>query len=281
AASDVFAPGRLAYLLTAYPESPRSAYGDDPVLGMFGTDHMAPPPELMDTVRAHNQAGAPQIQVATLPTYLSRVAVPGVRDSAPRTGRPEGEGPAVTVELRSHARGNLLPGVFSIRTNLKAAMARAELTLTQAERLAALYSAEDHRSFFDLAWYRVVECTAHDSITGCGVDATADQVAARLDNAAQIGRAVTERVLTGLAAEVPADAYLLANTLPWARTVQAEVVVAGDGDISPGQVLAALPERLGEETMTSPELVKILRRIHGRELFGQQVNGYTWGEDSL
>src|SRR5699024_12212324 len=48
-----------------------------------------------------------------------------------------------------------------------------------------------------------------------------------------------------------------------------------------GQVLAALPERLGEETMTSPELVKILRRIHGRELFGQQVNGYTWGEDSL
>src|SRR5699024_12376516 len=117
-------------------------------------DPTPPPPELMDTVRAHNQAaattGAPPIQVATLPTYLSRVAVPGVRDSAPRTGRPEGEGPAVTGELRSHARGNLLPGVFSIRTNLKSAMSREELTINQAERLAALYSAEDHRSFFDL-----------------------------------------------------------------------------------------------------------------------------------
>jgi len=269
-ALDLFAPGRLAELATAYREETRSWYGDDPVLGMFGTDHMAPPPELMDTVRAHNQAaaaaGAPTIQVATLADYLTSS---------------EGAGPVVTGELRSHARGNLLPGVFSIRTNLKAAMARAELTLTQAERLAALYSSEDHRSFFDLAWYRVVECTAHDSITGCGVDATADQVAARLDNAAQIGRAVTERVLGRLAAEVPSDAYLLANTLPWARPVQAEIVVPGDGDTSPGQVLAALPEALGEETMTSPELVKILRRIHGRELFGQQVNGYTWGEGSL
>lgn len=184
-------------------------------------------------------------------------------------------------ELRSHARGNLLPGVFSIRTNLKAAMARAELVLTQAERLAALYSAEDHRSFFDLAWYRVVESTAHDSITGCGVDETADQVAARLASAAQIGRAVSERVLDGLAAEVPADAYLLANTLPWARTVQAEVVVAGDGADSPGQFVGELDEALGQETMTSAELVTILRRIHGRELFGQQINGYTWGEDSL
>src|SRR5690625_3693852 len=269
-ALDLFAPGRLAELATAYREETRSWYGDDPVLGMFGTDHMAPPPELMDTVRAHNQAaaaaGAPTIQVATLADYLTSS---------------EGAGPVVTGELRSHARGNLLPGVFSIRTNLKAAMARAELTLTQAERLAALHSSEDHRSFFDLAWYRVVECTAHDSITGCGVDATADQVAARLDNAAQIGRAVTERVLTGLAAEVPADAYLLANTLPWARTVQAEIVVPGDGETAPGQLVAALPEVLGEETMTSPELVKILRRIHGRELFGQQVNGYTWGEGSL
>lgn len=279
-ALDLFAlPDRLAELAAAYREQTRSWYGSDPVLGMFGTDHMAPPPELMDRVRAHNAApGATPIRVATLAEYLdSPQVVMSGGDHSPRlTGRPEVRG-----ELRSHARGNLLPGVFSIRTNLKAAMARAELVLTQAERLAALYSAEDHRSFFDLAWYRVVESTAHDSITGCGVDETADQVAARLASAAQIGRAVSERVLDGLAAEVPADAYLLANTLPWARTVQAEVVVAGDGADSPGQFVGELDEALGQETMTSAELVTILRRIHGRELFGQQINGYTWGEDSL
>ncbi|WP_147915291.1 alpha-mannosidase [Ruania zhangjianzhongii] len=275
-ALDLFAlPDRLAELATAYREQTRPWYGQDPVLGMFGTDHMAPPPELMDRVRAHNAgADAPQIRVAT----LSEVVMSEVRHGAPLTGRPE----VVAGELRSHARGNLLPGVFSIRTNLKAAMAEAELTLTQAERLDALYSAEDHRSFFDLAWYRVVESTAHDSITGCGVDETADQVAARLASAAQIGRAVSERVLDGLAADVPSDAYLLANTLPWARTVQTEVVVAGDdGGGSGGQVVGELDTALGDETMTSAELVSILRRIHGRELFGQQINGYTWGADSL
>ena len=276
-ALDLFAlPDRLAELASQYREQTRPWYGTDPVLGMFGTDHMAPPPELMDRVRAHNAIpGVIPIQVTTLPHYLE-VVMSGGGYSPRLTGRPEVRG-----ELRSHARGNLLPGVFSIRTNLKAAMAEAELVLTQAERLAALYSAEDHRSFFDLAWYRVVESTAHDSITGCGVDETADQVAARLASAAQIGRAVSDRVLDGLAVEVPADAYLLANTLPWPRTVQAEVVTAGDGGEAGGQVIGELGTALGEETMTSAELVKILRRIHGRELFGQQINGYTWGEDSL
>lgn len=275
-ALDLFAlPDRLADLATAYREQTRSWYGTDPVLGMFGTDHMAPPPDLMDRVRAHNATpGATPIRVAT----LSEVVRSGVRPGAPLTGRPEH---VVTGELRSHARGNLLPGVFSIRTNLKAAMARAELVLAQAERLDALYSAENHQSFFELAWYRVVESTAHDSITGCGVDETADQVAARLASAAQIGRAVSDRVLAALAAEVPADAYLLANTLPWPRTVQTEVVTAGDGGEQGGQIIGRLEEALGEEMMTSAELVKILRRIHGRELFGQQINGYTWGEDSL
>ena len=281
-ALDLFAlPDRLAELATAYREQTRSWYGTDPVLGMFGTDHMAPPPELMDRVRTHNATpGATPIRVATLSEYLNSpgVVMSGVRDGAPFTGRPE---QVVTGELRSHARGNLLPGVFSIRTNLKAAMARAELVLTQAERLDALYSTENHQSFFDLAWYRVVESTAHDSITGCGVDETADQVAARLASAAQIGRAVSDRVLDALAAEVPADAYLLVNTLPWPRTVQAEVVTAGDGAEPGGQVIGTLDTALGQETMTSAELVKILRRIHGRELFGQQINGYAWGEDSL
>ena len=275
-ALDMFAvPERLAELTTRYRAETRPWYGTDPVLGMFGTDHMAPPPDLMGRVRAHNRAaahtGSPVVRVATLAEYLA--------------GRPTDPAalallPQVTGELRSHARGNLLPGVFSVRTNLKAAMAGAELVLTQAERLDALYGREDHRSFFELAWYRVVECTAHDSITGCGVDETAEQVAARLASATAIGRAVTERVLDGLAQDVPADAYVLANTLPWARTVQAELLTSGS-EPGGGQDAGELPTALGEEWMSGADLVRVLRRIHGRELFGQQVTGYTWGEDSL
>lgn len=276
-ALDMFAvPGQLAELSTEYRARTRSWYGQEPVLGMYGTDHMAPPAGLMDQVRAHNAAiertGAPAIRVATLAEHLADRRTDDLALGAL---------PEVRGELRSHARGNLLPGVFSIRTNLKAAMARAELALTQAERLDALYGTQDHRSFFDLAWYRVVESTAHDSITGCGVDETADQVAARLDSAAAIGRAVSERVLNDLAENVPSDAFVVANTLPWPRTVQAEMVVPGAPDQQPGQVIDSLETTLGDEHLASADLVKILRRIHGRELFGQQIVDYTWGEHSL
>src|SRR5690606_8292419 len=108
-----------------------------------------------------------------------------------------------------------------------------------------------------------------------GVDETAEQVASRLASAAAIGRAVTERVLDRLAADVPSDAYLVANTLPWARTVQAEILTSGAA--AGGQQVGELPTALGDERMAGADLVRILRRIHGRELFGQQIVGYTWG----
>ncbi|MBK5247951.1 MAG: hypothetical protein JJE50_00750 [Actinomycetales bacterium] len=276
-ALDLFAgPGRLGELSSRYRGQTRSWYGEDPVLGMLGSDHSAPWPDLMERVRAHNTAlaatGAPALGVATLAEYLADRPSDTDALAALRT---------VPGELRSHARGNLLPGVFSIRTNLKALMADAELALTRAERLDALYSVEDHRAFFDLAWHRVVESSAHDSITGCGVDETADQVGARLASAAHIGRAVTGRVAAALAQSVPSDAFVVLNTLPWARRVQAEVIVEGDEPPAGAQVLDEHETTLGDETMDSADLVRILRRIHGRELFGQLITDYAWGEGSL
>lgn len=280
-ALDMFAvPGRLTELAAEYRDRTRSWYGNDPVLGMFGTDHMSPPPDLMDRVRAHNAAvasgGGPAMTVATLQEYL---------DGCPSDPAALSELPAVAGELRSHARGNLLPGVFSVRTSLKAAMAGAELSLSRAERLDALYADDDHRAFFDLAWHRVVESSAHDSVTGCGVDATADQVEARLVSAESIGRAVIERVAGNLARAVPSDAFLVINTLPWRRPVQAELVVPvgpdGDAPDPAAQVVADLDTVLGDELLTSDDLVKVLRRIHGRELFGQQIVSYEWGPDTL
>jgi mannosylglycerate hydrolase len=277
-ALDLFAvPGQLAGLAAGYRHQTRGWYGADPVLGMYGTDHMAPAPDLMDRVREHNadpEVDTP-LRVATLQEYILDRAASGDH----LRGLPEVRG-----ELRSHARGNLLPGVFSVRTNLKAAMAHAELCLTRAERIDALHSGEDHRSFFDLAWHRVVESSAHDSVTGCGVDATADQVTSRLATAGHVGRAVIDRVARQLAAAVPAGAHLVLNTLPWPRPVQAEfVVTGGEEDPLPAQVQAvdALETRLGDEQMPTGDLVKILRRIHGRELFGQQIVEYRWGDDSL
>ncbi|PSL02749.1 alpha-mannosidase [Haloactinopolyspora alba] len=272
-ALDLFAlPSRLGEAVREYRQSTRDWYGDDPVLGMLGTDHSAPRADLMELVRG---AGDARLAVATLPEYVTRFD-------------PDDDAlPVASGELRSHARGNILPGVVSIRVGLKQAMAAAERVVGDAETVAALHSDEDFTRFFEVAWRRIVESTAHDSVTGCGVDETADQVESRLHEAAQIGRAVRGSVLRTVAAGVPADAHAVVNTVPWHRNALVELDVAApetdaavtaetaDGTTMPVQELGRSDTVLGDETLDAGELDRVLRRIHGRELFGQQIDGYT------
>lgn len=274
---DMFAlDGQLPELAPLYAERTASWYGDNPVLAMLGTDHSAPPENLVDVVTSYNQASRqPHISIATLDEHLSQYAT----DQASLATLP-----AVFGEMRSHARGNLLPGVFSIRTNLKHEMGESERALTVAERLDLMYGRADHRKFFDTAWYRIVESTAHDSVTGCGVDRTALQVGTRIQTAGNIARGVIDNVLRDVSQYVSPDSYVVFNPAGFSRDAQVEITLhnADLTQVSESvQVLDALPTVLGDETMSSDELPKILRRIHGRELFGQQINGYEWGPASL
>lgn len=274
---DMFAlPGQLPDLAPDYAARTASWYGEDPVLAMLGTDHSAPPEDLVDVVDEYDAAGRdPRISLATLDEHLERYAT----DAAALAALPQVQG-----EMRSHARGNLLPGVFSIRTNLKREMARSEQALTAAERLDLMYGTRDHRSFFDTAWYRIVESTAHDSVTGCGVDATAEQVGTRIHTAGHIARGVIDSVLRDLSVAVSPAQHLVFNPSGFARRSQVEVTLHDvDADTLSGgvQLLDPLPSVLGDEQIRTVDLPKILRRIHGRELFGQQINGYEWGERSL
>lgn len=274
---DMFAiPGQLPELAPDYVARTASWYGDDPVLAMLGTDHSAPPEDLVQVLDSYaSVAVEPRMSIATLDEYLSRYGT----DRASLAALPQ-----VVGEMRSHARGNLLPGVFSIRTNLKAEMARSEQALAAAERLDLMFGRRDHRSFFDAAWYRIVESTAHDSVTGCGVDATAEQVGTRIHTAGHIARGVIDSVLRDLSAAVSPAQHLVFNPSGMARRTQVEVTLHSvDADaLSTGvQLLGALPTMLGDERMRSVDLPRILRRIHGRELFGQQINGYEWGPQSL
>ena len=274
---DMFAlPGQLPALAPDYAARTASWYGDDPVLAMLGTDHSAPPEDLAEVIRDYDAGGRePHLSIATLDGHLSRYAT----DAAALSALPQVHG-----EMRSHARGNLLPGVFSIRTNLKREMARSEQALTAAERLDLMYGTRDHRSFFDTAWYRIVESTAHDSVTGCGVDATAEQVGTRIHTAGHIARGVIDTVLRDVSAAVSPAQHLVFNPSGFARRAQVEVTLHGvdAGSLPAGvQLLDPLTTVLGDERMRTADLPKILRRIHGRELFGQQINGYEWGERSL
>ena len=184
----------------------------------------------------------------------------------------------VRGELRSHARANILPGVLSSRIGLKQALSRAErLVERYAEPVAALYGVRAVcQPFLDLAWRRLVDSSCHDSVTGCGVDGTAEQVGARIGEADDLGRGVVDLVLGPVADTVPDGGHLVFNPSPWRR---AEVVMldvpAGRGLRAaahvPHQVLETVEESFADEHVAPGELDRFLRKVHGRELYGRQI----------
>ncbi|MFE2063459.1 alpha-mannosidase [Streptomyces sp. NPDC059467] len=272
-------PDRIRSALAEYAEMTAGRWGGDPVLAMSGTDHNAPDPRLADWLRQASSEERP-ITIATLDEYIRK----HVRDEATAV---------VTGELRSHVRGNILPGVLSVRLGLKQRMAAAERTVDHAERMNALWSGRDDSAFLALAWHKIIESTAHDSVVGSGTDETCDQVAARLAEAAQTARAVRDAALAEPAARVPSDGYLVANPLPAPRTalVEVDVVAApeggtltattADGSTHPVQLVSEAPTVLGDERLDASQLERVLRRIHRRELFGLLIDRYELTPNSL
>lgn len=272
-------PDRIGRALGDYAEMTAGRWGTDPVLAMAGTDHNAPDPHLAAWLRQASGEGR-AITMATLDEYLRE----HVRDEVPAV---------VTGELRSHVRGNILPGVLSVRLGLKQRMAVAERTVDHAERMNALWSRRDDSPFLTLAWHKIIESTAHDSVVGSGTDETCDQVAARLAEAAQTARAVRDTALTEPAGLVPSDGHLVANPLPFERTALVEVDVAAppagtrlvataaDGSAHPVQLVSEAPTVLSDERMDASQLERVLRRIHRRELFGRLIDHYDLSPGSL
>ena len=245
--------------------------GGDELLAMYGTDHSGPLPTLMGLVRKLDAERGGGLRVATLPEYLA--AFPTDAEALP----------VLHGELRSHARANILPGVISVRPHLKHALADAERMVERyAEPLQALWGTTWPAVLLDLAWTKLVDCSCHDSVTGCGVDDTAVQVAARIAEAGQIGQAVRDDVTAALARDVPSDAILVTNPSPRRRAmvVTATLPAPGDGPVElvdgdghrwPAQEID-VPERvLADEVVDGGQVPLLFRRVHDRELFGRQV----------
>ncbi|TQM68737.1 alpha-mannosidase [Actinomadura hallensis] len=259
-------PGRVAGIA----ESMGRWYPDGgPLLAMYGADHTAPAPDLADRVA---EAGL-GMRLDTLAGYFA-----GLDPSVDGLTRVRGE-------LRSHARANILPGVISARVHLKEALARAErLVERYAEPLAALWYAGDAQRFLDLAWRRLIEVSCHDSVTGCGSDETAEQVAARAAEAEQLGRAVCALVTAERAASVPLGSHLVFNPTPAARTGLVTVEIpadgepgleTGDGRPVPVQTLEVAPTVLDDAVHPASRLPILLERVYGRVLFGQEIRDWT------
>jgi mannosylglycerate hydrolase len=266
-------PDRFTERATALAATLRPLFGTEPVLGMYGTDHSAPVASLVHLVAGLADSGAPvRMRITTLAEYIAG------RDADP-AGLVEVRG-----ELRSHAGANILPGVLSVRPHLKQAMARAERMVERyAEPFAALWSPDWPARFLDMAWWRLVDASGHDSVTGCGVDETAVQVYARITEAEHLGQAVRDRVLAGITGAVGRDAVVVANPSPVERTdlVSLDLEVPADGGATalelpdgsrvPAQVERRTSAPLHEEQVDVAALPTFFARIHGRELFGSEI----------
>ena len=233
---------------------PYLAEGDG-LLAMYGEDHSRPRADLMDVLTAINAAQERyRVRTATLASYVAEVG-----------GQVDGL-PSWRGELRSSARANLLMGVLSARIGLKAALGRAERLLERyAEPLHALHCRHWPGRFLELGWNKVIDSSGHDSITGCGADPVAQQVAARLAEAEQIGTGLRDRAAAEVALRVPAGAVVVLNPSPAAREglVELDVEVPDDWEevaleLPDGRLLATqelsrrVPLRYGFRALPEP-----------------------------
>ncbi len=273
------APDLLAAKLGAYRTANESFYGDRSILAMYGTDHAVPTPQLADLVAQFNQVSSGvQVRLETLADYMTGHEPGGREQSDPPIRRWVGE-------LRSGARANMLMGVSSARSDIKAACARAERQLARyAEPLAALYAPQWPERLLDLAWRRVVDNSAHDSICGCSHDAVGRQVLVRFAEAEQIARGVVSMAGRAIGAGIATGSWAAVNPSPVERVDLVTLDTAAPGS-DPGLFLAAgrpletqeiaqNDRELGRLRLTGSQIPEFLQRtLHGRELFGRQLNG--------
>jgi len=271
-------PDRLGVKLGEYRRDNAVTYGDRSLLAMYGTDHAVPSPKLADLVELVNASGGDlEVRLATLTEYLDR-------DRALHPG-PAGDAPTWQGELRSGARANILMNVVSARVDLKAAAARAERRLERyAEPLAALHGTAWPARLLELAWRRLVENSAHDSICGCSHDEVVAQVIGRYAEAEQIATGLVNSALGGVAARLPAGGWAVVNPSPVDRcdVVELDVAVPSEwpavavrvGDeLVPTQELVREGAAQGEYRVRGADLERFFhRRRHGRELLGRFIN---------
>ncbi|MEJ7697582.1 MAG: hypothetical protein WKF78_13435 [Candidatus Limnocylindrales bacterium] len=177
--------------------------------------------------------------------------------------------------------------------DIKAAAARAERLLERyAEPLATLHDAAWPDRLLELAWRRLIDNSAHDSICGCSHDAVVDQVLTRFAEAEQIARGVIRMALRGAAASAPRGGWAIVNPSPRERADLVELEVdshAGwqaielelaDGRRVPTQTIERPESVLRRMRLTGSQLTELFeRRLHGRELFGHSLDGHRIDRD--
>ena len=219
------------------PHNPSSHF-----LMMRGSDHLEPRPELPDHLRyynAHYQTLRRAIH-STLPAYLAAVS-----DEIAEKGISL---QTLQGELRDPHKAHILPAVLSSRIWIKQRNHYSQNLLerwvepfsTWAELLTrgkdAFCPPTDHQptnrladpgSVIRYAWKLLISNHPHDSICGCSIDATHNDMISRFDQVDQIGEELTHQSLDALSAAIDTStsgtrgeyaALTVFNASPFARS---------------------------------------------------------------
>ena len=186
---------RTRRIIEALADTASSPY----LLAMNGSDHVEPMAALPDLL-AQADAALPDVNLVhgTLPMFREALLA-----SHPELTVVEGE-------LRSGQTAPLLPGVLSARIWIKQRNVACENLLTRwAEpftALAEMCGAEGvttHQAgLVRAAWRTLLENHPHDSICGCSIDQVHKEMEPRFDRVDQLGEALAQSNLNGLANRV-------------------------------------------------------------------------------
>jgi alpha-mannosidase len=180
-------------------------------------------------------------------------------------------------------------GVASARIDLKQAAGRAETMLERyAEPLMALHVEAESwpEPFLRLAWSKVIENSAHDSICGCSIDPVVAQVLVRFAEAEQIASTLARRTALAVSAAAPRGSMAVLNPTPAQRhgVIDVELLVPdewttvalelADGSLIGTQELSRKAPLLFDASLRGDEVDDLFRRFHGREIFDHAWNGF-------
>lgn len=210
-------PDQSTYLLNAeadklQPYNPGSHY-----LMMRGSDHLEPRPELPEHLRyfnQHNQSDRQAIH-STLPGYLAAVSNEISERNIPLQ--------SLQGELRDPHKAHILPGVLSARMWIKQRnhysqnllerwvepfttwaelQTRCENAFTPPTQHQKTSRIADPGSVVQHAWKLLISNHPHDSICGCSIDATHNDMISRFDQVDQMGEELASQSLDALSFEI-------------------------------------------------------------------------------
>ena len=262
---------------TLEPHNPTPHY-----LMMRGTDHLEPRPELPGHIRhynAHNSTGRTALH-STLPAYLEAVKTT-IEQDALTLIRLKGE-------LRDPHKAHMLPAVLSARMWIKQRNHYAQTLMERWVEPFCTWAELVHRgsdaftpnrqvetsgrivdpgSIIHQAWKLLLNNHPHDSICGCSIDATHNDMVTRFDQVEQVGEELAEqslKVLTDYANTNPPDgvepiaALVVFNAAPYPKTDRVMAFVDLPDSCeglrlidSQGEILPASWERLDREQVES------------------------------